>query len=60
MPASTVLRCPKCGTPMNRHAEKLVYAENPAEARLADPLLGGLIEETHACPKCGNVEARRV
>jgi hypothetical protein len=35
---------------MNRHAEKLVYAENAAE----------LLEEFHACPRCGNVEARRV
>ncbi len=54
------LRCPKCGALMNRHAEKLVFADNPADARPADPLLGGLIEETHACPKCGNVAARRV
>jgi hypothetical protein len=45
---------------MNCHAEKLVYADNPSDARLADPLLCGLIEEIHACPKCGNVEARRV
>jgi predicted RNA-binding Zn-ribbon protein involved in translation (DUF1610 family) len=54
------IRCPKCGAEMNRHAEKLVYAANAADARLADQLLGGLIEETHACPRCGNVEARRV
>jgi predicted RNA-binding Zn-ribbon protein involved in translation (DUF1610 family) len=60
MHASTMLRCPKCGTQMNRHAEKLVYDDNPADVGLADPLLGGLIEETYACPKCGNVEARRV
>jgi hypothetical protein len=45
---------------MNRHAEKLVYPASAAEARRADAFLGGLIEETHACPVCGNVEARRV
>jgi hypothetical protein len=45
---------------MNRHAEKLVYTDNAADARRVDPLLGGLLEETHACPHCGNVEARRV
>jgi hypothetical protein len=35
---------------MNRHAEKLVYAEGAAER----------LEEIHACPRCGNVESRRV
>jgi ribosomal protein S27AE len=54
------LRCPKCGAEMNRHAEKLVHPGSPAEARLVDVALGGLLEETHACPRCGNVESRRV
>jgi ribosomal protein S27AE len=54
------LRCPKCGAEMNRHAEKLVHPESSAEARLMDAALGGLLEETHACPRCGNVESRRV
>lgn len=54
------LRCPKCGAEMNRHAEKLVHPESAAELRLVDPILGGVLEETHACPGCGNVEARRV
>lgn len=53
------LRCPKCGAEMNRHAEKLVYSEAAAEAAPTDSMLGGLIEETHGCPGCGNVEARR-
>jgi predicted RNA-binding Zn-ribbon protein involved in translation (DUF1610 family) len=56
----TRLRCPKCGAQMNRHAEKLVYSDNPAEAQRMDPALGGLIEETHACPGCGNIESRRL
>ena len=60
MPSTTKLRCPKCGAEMNRHAEKLVYSDSAADTRLIDPALGGLIEETHACPRCGNVEARRV
>ena len=54
------LRCSKCGAEMNRHAEKLVHPESPAEVRLVDAALGGLLEETHACPKCRNVESRRV
>ena len=56
----TRLRCPRCGTDMNRHAEKLVHPDNAADARRLDPILGGLLEETHACPGCGNVESRRV
>jgi hypothetical protein len=45
---------------MNRHAEKLVHPCGTAELRLVDAALGGLLEETHACPGCGNVESRRV
>ena len=57
---SARIRCPTCGAEMNRHAEKLVYGGTAAEASLTDRLLGGSIEETHACPGCGNVAARRV
>jgi predicted RNA-binding Zn-ribbon protein involved in translation (DUF1610 family) len=58
MPAFTPLRCPKCGAHMNRHAEKLVYTDSGAPA--GDPLLGALLEETYACPGCGNVVSRQV
>ena len=44
------LQCPRCGVEMNRHAEKPVYAESAGE----------LLEEIHACARCGNVESRRV
>ncbi len=54
------LRCPKCGTEMNLHAEKLVHPENAAEAGRVDVALGGLLQETHACPGCGNIESRRL
>ena len=57
---SPALRCPRCGAVMNRHAEKLVHPDTPDDLVLVDPALGGVIEETHACPGCGNVEARRV
>jgi predicted RNA-binding Zn-ribbon protein involved in translation (DUF1610 family) len=60
MPPTTKLRCPKCGTEMNRHAEKLVYTDSDPDDRRIDPAFGGLIEETHACPKCGNIESRRL
>lgn len=52
------MRCGKCGAPMNRHAEKLVFTGGTGEGR-ADDLLGGVIEETYGCPACGHVEARR-
>jgi ribosomal protein S27AE len=51
--------CPKCGTPMNHHADKLVEMASRQDAADVDLDLGGIIEETHACPKCGNVEFRR-
>jgi hypothetical protein len=50
---------PKCGAVMNHHAEKLIYPLNPGEVEQADPALGGVIEEAHHCPNCGNVEFRR-
>jgi len=52
------MACPKCGATMNRHGEKLVYT---GETRGAgeDPLLGGVTEEMHACPRCGYVASRR-
>ena len=56
----TRLRCSKCGAEMNRHAEKVVHPAGAEELRLVDAALGGLLEETHACPNCGNVESRRV
>jgi hypothetical protein len=43
---------------MNRHAEKVVHPDSPTDR--VDPALGGVLEETHACPRCGNVESRRV
>jgi len=58
--STTKLRCSKCGAEMNRHAEKLVYSDTPANSGRMDLALGGVIEETHACPKCGNVESRRL
>jgi hypothetical protein len=45
---------------MNHHAEKVVYPATAEELRLVDAALGGLLEGTHACPNCGNVESRRV
>jgi ribosomal protein S27AE len=57
--ATEKMICPRCGTPMNRHADKLVETTSPRDVADVDLDLGGVVEETHACPKCGNVEFRR-
>ncbi len=53
--APSPMRCPKCGATMNQHAEKVVYGSQGAKT---DPELGGVIEEMHACPRCGYVASR--
>jgi ribosomal protein S27AE len=47
--------CPRCGVAMNHHAEKVVY---PSDATAAEPALGGVVEELHACPECGASASR--
>ena len=54
------LRCPVCGVPMNRHAEKLVDPRTAEEAAAVDSALGGVVEEVYTCPRCGRVESLRV
>ena len=45
--ATEKLPCPVCGTPMNHHADKLLYALDAAD------LTGEMVEELHRCPACG-------
>ena len=49
-----IMTCPVCGSPMNHHADKLRYEEGGT----ADRGLGGIVEEVHTCPRCGDVETR--
>ena len=51
--------CPACGVAMIHHANKLIDPRSDDEARLADPDLGGIVEESHSCPGCGQSAARR-
>jgi len=51
--------CPDCGVEMNRHAEKVVYADAPGEGEASDEALGGPVEEFHTCPDCGRTRTRR-
>jgi hypothetical protein len=43
---------------MNHHADKLTEPTGARESALVDPVLGGLVLETHGCPGCGAVESR--
>lgn len=53
------MKCPKCGAPMNHHADKLVAPIDQDAASRVDPVFGGVIEETHTCLVCAYVEFRR-
>ena len=53
------MRCPECGSEMNHHADKLVVPSDPADQAAIDPVLGGIVEERHACPVCGAGASRR-
>lgn len=56
----TAIPCPRCGAPMNRHAEKPTEPRTRIEAEAASRTAGIVIEEVHGCPKCGAIEARRL
>jgi predicted RNA-binding Zn-ribbon protein involved in translation (DUF1610 family) len=59
MPESK-MSCPRCGAQMNLHAEKIDYTAAQEEAlALDDEDLGGVLEEIHTCPACGDIETRR-
>ena len=49
--------CPHCGAEMNHHAMKIDYSvEDPA---VIDQAFGGVVQEAHTCPKCGQSELRQ-
>lgn len=55
----TAMTCPKCGSPMNHQADKLVYPVTREEEAAVTAAFDGLIEEVFACPNCGWIESRR-
>ncbi|HEX9788070.1 MAG TPA: hypothetical protein VGB09_08585 [Candidatus Binatia bacterium] len=57
--ANRKMICPKCDGEMNHHADKLVYPAHAGDDDQTTRDLGGMIEETHACPECDAVESRR-
>lgn len=52
------LSCPICGSPMNRHAEKI--DTRLASESAGDDALGGVLCEILTCPTCRYVVERRV
>ncbi|HEX8141589.1 MAG TPA: hypothetical protein VF553_03275 [Pyrinomonadaceae bacterium] len=57
--AESKMICPGCGAEMNRHAEKIDFAAALDEGIGVDEDLGGILEEIHTCPQCGETQARR-
>lgn len=52
------MRCPNCGRTMNHHADKVDYSAALDDAAVVDPVLGGVLEEVHTCPGCGESALR--
>lgn len=51
--------CPDCGVEMNYHATKIDYAAALDDASAIDEDFGGVLEEAHTCPSCGQTQTRR-
>jgi ribosomal protein S27AE len=58
MPKKNPMICPLCGVAMNHHADKIDYNVEAHDSALVDPDLGGVIEEAHTCPECGQTFVR--
>ena len=52
------MTCPKCGTPMNHQAAKLVQPVSEEDAARSTAF-DGLLVLVFACPGCGWIESRR-
>jgi ribosomal protein S27AE len=48
--------CPDCGAEMNHHAMKIDYGTDDPKA--IDPAFGGVVQEAHTCPECGQTSLR--
>jgi ribosomal protein S27AE len=59
MMAESKMICPGCGVEMNHHAEKIDYTTALDEDAAMDEELGGVLEEIHTCPECGDTQTRR-
>jgi rubredoxin len=53
------MTCPKCGTPMNHQAAKLVQRVGEEDATVQSSAFDGVLVLVFACPGCGWIESRR-
>jgi predicted RNA-binding Zn-ribbon protein involved in translation (DUF1610 family) len=51
--------CPDCNVEMNYHATKIDYAADLEDVGAIDEDFGGILEEVHTCPVCGQTHMRR-
>ena len=58
MPDNNPMMCPDCGVAMNHHADKIDYNAALDGAHTADADLGGVVEQAHTCPACGQTQMR--
>lgn len=56
---SAAMTCPKCGSPMNHQADKLVYPRTREEESALTAAFDGAIDKIFACPNCGWIASRR-
>lgn len=57
--AHSKMICPKCNVAMNHHAEKVDVSAAVTNPDAVDPDFGGIVEEAHTCPACGESAVRR-
>jgi len=55
---AAAMQCPRCGHPMNHHADKPIEPVDPEQVARVDPRVGSLVEEMHSCPACGASASR--
>jgi hypothetical protein len=58
MPNNDKIICPNCQVEMNFHAVKIDYTSAMDKSKPIDRAFGGILEEFHACPKCGTTATR--
>jgi len=44
---------------MNHHAMKIDYSKSLDDSHDIDLVFGGVLEEAHTCPHCGDIELRK-
>jgi ribosomal protein S27AE len=59
MPKRSKMICPDCGVEMNHHANKLDYTSALDEPEAIDESMGGIVQEAHTCPQCGQTALRQ-